>query len=924
MQDEIRSRLGRAEVSKPLVSHSASNSPVPPLPGSSIFSLERALTPPTITHTPPPTPPPVCMSQSTPNFPIHRLSPENLSSKERHHLTANGHAHGRVEEECLMEKDVKYGHLNSHVPLDSSASEYEQGTLHESATHKDLSTSQDVNARLTPSPPNPGRVICSTKSDKAADDMINIKLALNTGNLIDELDEPPRSPRELMTRKSLSLPHFTKRENFFPHQRPASGDYDGQEALFEDLMGSSSDLDVSNFSQILPEEDSAPSPSFSRAVKAALFGKVDFGHAFSQTQTTSAGELGNSQWHKNNCRTKAALSVQQGTVSGLPASVPEDESQTPQASPATQRKHYPLLSNSGSTQETVTPHNSPPSNHRLLDESSPDSMPPPPPTLDTSSSSVTSSSVSDTTIIPCPPQFASDSPELNRASKSPQFSRRQSDSFEDDNSSTASPANSRKEKSKTPEAALSKFKPFSAVRRAHSFSQARRRQRPISVIGLVHTTRDNSDLLELDMALRLKRMTDGRGSPILIGKGGSPILASLGTRRGRGGSDSGSPLTSTPVSSVAEKTSPVVRASTSSPTEPSRTSPTFDTSSQSTSERTSPENGASSPDSISATASSTNHSPKTIRWSLLRSKGHKQRTHKLDDETDESSPIGSDERSELPKVIEENVQFDAARAKFEPTQTATSGDNPGDTSLFTGSQETSLVTRRKGKLRKRRDKRSQTIAGTELELASMEQQRKPSDHGPSRVFKLAREYSRKIKERRQQNTFSTIEIPPREVEEMSAGAREHGGTGISLSLSQIEISENSQTDPLSSSWLREHNPPTNYRTAAMKALSTTNIAELSNEVHLDSYSQTLSDGDKTPLEKKTFDLSKQTELMRKEDVASSSPEFPRGSMQGSKSFTLSRYTSVADEMMMKGVEVEERRRGRFGGWVKSLVNKFSK
>ena len=34
-------------------------------------------------------------------------------------------------------------------------------------------------------------------------------------------------------------------------------------------------------------------------------------------------------------------------------------------------------------------------------------------------------------------------------------------------------------------------------------------------------------------------------------------------------------------------------------------------------------------------------------------------------------------------------------------------------------------------------------------------------------------------------------------------------------------------------------------------------------------------------------------------------------------------TSVADKMMMQGREVEERRRERFGGWVRSLVTRFS-
>ena len=69
MQDEMKSKIGTDDY---LTSHSATNSPIPPAPGSASFSLDRTFTPPTYT---PPTiihdTHPVCLSVSTPDFQVH-------------------------------------------------------------------------------------------------------------------------------------------------------------------------------------------------------------------------------------------------------------------------------------------------------------------------------------------------------------------------------------------------------------------------------------------------------------------------------------------------------------------------------------------------------------------------------------------------------------------------------------------------------------------------------------------------------------------------------------------------------------------------------------------------------------------------------------------------------------------------------------
>ena len=758
----------------------------------------------------------------------------------------------------------------------------EGNTPQSSASHEELLASLQVASDLGPPSPNPGRVIHSVRSSKVDDDIIDTRPSA------DKTKRP--YPAGMQSRKSMSLPHFAQK-NHAHLQRPASGDYDGQEALFEDLMGSASDLvGAPGLSQVLPENNSAPSPSFSRAIKAALFGKVDFGHAFSQSHSDSQAS------EQESSRQAVTSSSLYGEMHRL--SINEDESQTPKASPTTQRKSsYPDISTAGtcSTQETVTPQGSPHDTRKLIEESNSENFLPPPPTTPSSvdTSSINSSSISDTTIIlPCPPEFASDSPQLSRsrtASNSPRISERKY-SIPEESSGSLSPAIIRKDKSKTPEASSSKFKPFSVVRRAHSFSQTRRIQRPISVIGLVHTTRDNSDLLDLDDAIRLKRMT-GEGSPMLKTKG-SPDLF-------RRESDS-----AVLVSSLTENRSPVIRSNTSSPMDQNGTD--------------SPLDGSSSPDSISAPATSSNRSPRTVRWSLLRPKGHKQKPQKAEDQVGEVSPNGS-----LLGVVEEGLHCESPKAAFEP-------DQPGNTtvqqhkttagdSLFAASQENGVVSRRKSKLRKRRDKRSLTIAGTELELSAMkQQQQQKTSHQASRVFKLAREYSQKIKERRFQRTSSTINVSLEEEDE-----KRHQVSGQGVSLSQTHQNpDGSQNDPFVQEWLLNYKEPsTNHYPTASKALSTNNLVDLSTNLHVDIGSQTLSDGQKTPRDSTTFDLPGH---VQKDDLlASSSPELPNN-FQGQKSISMSRFTSVADEMMMQGVNKEERRKGKFGGWVKSLVNKFGK
>ena len=298
----MKSRIGTEDY---LTSHSATNSPVPPALGSTSFSLDRTFTPPTITSSSHDTHP-VCLSLSTPDFQVH--ANDWTSTNNRTSILENGHP---VNEENANFDPSMLETIHS-----------EGNTPQSSASHEELLSSlQAASELLEPSSPNPGRVIHSKRSNKLDDDIIETRPSLQTAG---QTRRP--YPAEMQPRKSLSLPHFSRKNNVHLQQRPTSGDYDGQEALFEDLMGSSSDLGLPDLSQVLPEDGSAPSPSFSRAVKAALFGKVDFGHAFSQTQTASVS--------KNHPR--RAGRPPHRYEDGVHRLVTEDESQTPKASPATQ------------------------------------------------------------------------------------------------------------------------------------------------------------------------------------------------------------------------------------------------------------------------------------------------------------------------------------------------------------------------------------------------------------------------------------------------------------------------------------------------------------------------------------------------------------------------------------------------------------
>ena len=818
----------------------------------------------------------------------------------------------------------------------------EEATPRGSVSQDELLSVLATKDQLDLSPPNPGLVIQSTKPESACDSRIEIKPTLEVA-----VQEPHRKKaggrrqesfpsQAAVSDRSASLPPLSRQINQL--RRPASGDYDRQVALFEDLMGSSSELDMPSFSQVLPGEGCSETPSLSRSVKTALIGKVDFGHAFSQTQHNTLPDItagaGSKGLEENG---DACLDALYEAGSGLSTVLTEDEFQTPQASPVVLRRHYNQpQGNSGSTQGTVTPQASPSEVRRTLtEETSPELLLPLPlAPLDTSSS-FTSSTASDTTVVfPCPSEFAAESPpssESNTGSVSPNTgyvdkSRDTPEKLEVEVKSdhSSSPSNSRKDKdtkSKNQESSsstLSKFKPFSAVRRVHSFSQTRRKQRPISVIGLVHTTRDNSDLLDLDAAIRLKRMTGERQSPPLTGRE-SPLLLGRG-----GGSEGGSPV----VPEVSDL--PSVKVSLTPSSGPHRSISLRDTTldHQLMNERSSPD-GASSPDFSSATSSATNRSPRTIRWSLLRS-NHKQKLQiaeeKLAEEVvpHQSSPLPSSDDKDQAKV-EEKLLLKEALAKCEPQQAGKLTDKEEERtggSLFYKPEEDSGVARRKGRGRKKKDKhRSLTIAGTEMELASLEEQQKSGEQRPYKVLQLAREYSRKIKERRlQQKTSSTATAH----EERK---QDENPTGHSLSLSQTHLStfdvDNSQTPPTSPSpeWLREHGPTHNQPLCPSKALSTTDLPETAGS-RLDS-PLPYSDGERTPRGDTPLGLSEQTNFMRKEGLPASIPELPRTNLPVQKSFTIARFTSVADEMMMQGREVEEKKKGRVSGWVRSFVNRFS-
>ena len=914
---------------------------------------------------------------------------------------------GGVHEVSSISSYDAYKDRSKSLPVSFRHSTLE--TIHSEETTPRSSASQEellasLLAMKEQLPPNPGLVFPSTKPEGGHDSRIEIKptleVAVQDPHKKNGKGVPFPSQLAFADRRGNSLPHYSQQTK--QYERPASGDYDRHVALFEDIMGTPSEP---SFSQTLPQEGSNMTPTLSRAVKTALLGKVDFGHAFSQTQPDSSPDLDSSGWSKEKrdsymsalANTHGFYGVESGlpavpvedvfltpqagfdraecglpTVpveeefqtpqvefygveSGLPSVPAEDEFQTPQASPMMQRRQYSQpQANSGSTQETVTPQASPSEIRRtIVEESSPDHLPLPeaPPDI---RSSFTSSTASETTIIPRPLESVVEAPpssESNAASISPCSSsidrpRETPEKLEVDMKSDSSPSSSKRDKDKgknqeSSSSSSSIFKPFSVVRRVHSFSQTRRKQRPISVIGLVHTTRDNSDLLDLDAAMRLKRMTGERQSPILTGRD-SPIL--LGRRRlggGGGGSGEGSPV-------VPEENVPsLTKVSLTPPTRPRRSISLRDTAlnHQPMDEEGSPD-GASSPDLLPPSSSATNRSPRNNRWSLLRSKNHKQKLpiaeEKLDEEvvTHQGSPLppGSDDKEVA--VVEEKHQFKEAPAKFEPQQ----ADSPTEReergaeggSLFCKPEEVSKDVRHRVRNRKKRDERCLTIIGTENELASLEQQQQSTEQHSSKVFKLAREYSRKIKARRMQQKSSPTAATGIHQEE---DKQQEDNTGYSLSLSQTHLStfdeDGSQTPPTSSSpeWLREHRSshhiqPSSSPSAskalsttdlASKAFSTTDLADVEGS-RLDSPLAAYSDSERTDT---PLGISDQTKYMRKEGLPSSIPELPRSNNSHQKSFTIARFTSVADEMMMQGREVEERRRGRFGGWVRSLVTRFS-
>lgn len=528
------------------------------------------------------------------------------------------------------------------------------------------------------------------------------------------------------------------------------------------------------------------------------------------------------------------------------------------------------------------------------------------------------------TVIECPPQFAS--PNLDDLlvvddeppSRATSFTR--SRSFEHKRQITihqpdgdASPRSTKSSGRKRGDNTEGSKKFASVLRRAHSFSKSRHIQRPISVIGLVHSTRDNSDLVDLDDAMRYRRQAAGSALP--------------------------SPRSSEAV--LDEQKTPDLKVVTNPPQEDPSPNSSSNEAIKERMKRESSFHYLSPPES---------KPERRQRWSLLRSRRHQQKSKK--DRTRESaSSVTSDDSSPQTTTIDllPHLKPGESTEALLPTAHGQQQSQPSpdwstrEQAVVGGSLFSKPIAFHSSYHNYDGDwQKSATFSGVGV---THESQRETSPSPPpvfaipdlnrssTKVHQLAREYSRKIKDRRDHVATSAIYD---EGTSFSQGGQNHPScraTPLDQQLDWMQLikvrktsrqrltsSPDTLDDDSDSGVLDVGASQSEIQSAHGHSLSTFSepSSSLTNDVERNTGSFVPpSKAEQKPVRRKSYT---NTQVSAVEEALDTLRDGATERMKhaGSENFLSSSY-----EVPQSSEFDHIRKRTKFGGWVKSLVHKFS-